>query len=497
MIQIWRTFPLFLILALGSGIAVCQQRIVAPIERSGYEHATSYDSLQAFLNTLGATKGIQVERVAVSPHGRKISAVKISADSAFGTNPSKLRMLIFAQQHGDEPSGKEALTLLIAKFASGQNSRWTENMDILIVPQMNPDGAELHQRRTSDSIDLNRNHVLLTSPETKGLHNLFNRWMPEVTVDIHEYTSGKEWYDSGMVKTGDVQLGMLTHPSTPDRIRQLQHQNIFPFVAARMEQKGYRFQEYIVGSPDTRIRHSTTEINDGRESFGILNSLSFIQEGRKWYGLDDTLRRRAGAQLTSVEALIDYCSMYAGEIRALVSSERLNLPKLAGTNVVLRLEHVSSVAQMKIPVFNLRLNKDTVWSVTPYHSVVQPHLSVKIPSAYIVPKQLTAVLDLLRRHHITMEKITSRHSIHTEVFTIDSVGTEYVEEDPKPQPFGHWKKATSMLHEGDMIVRTGQLQSVLITIILEPESVWGLMGYSVFESLLKKTGAYSIVRVVP
>jgi hypothetical protein len=314
---------------------------------------------------------------------------------------------------------------------------------------------------------------------------------------MHEYSSSKSWSDSGMIKTADVQLGMLTHPSTPERIRQMQHKNVYPFIATEVARRGYRFQEYIVGSPDSRIRHSTTEINDGRQSFGILNSVSFIQEGRKWHGLEDTLRRRAISQLVSVEALLEYCTQHAGEMRSMIAAERSNLFSALGTNVVLRMEHVAGTAQSVIPVFNLRLKKDTVWTITPYHSVVEPRLSVKIPSSYVVPQQLTTVLDLLRRHHIRMEEISAKQSVQAEVYTIDSVGVEYIEEDPKPKPYGHWNKTTTLLHAGDMMVRTDQLQSILITIMLEPESVWGLMGYPDFDTILKKPGVYPILRVEP
>jgi hypothetical protein len=494
-IRIKHAFLLLLGATISYTVVVGQTKIIAPVERGGFSHVTSYDSLQEYLKLIASSPGMQVEQIATSRLGRMVKAVKISADARFGSDTTKLRVLLFAQQHGDEPSGKEALTLLIAKFASLRKSHLTNRLDILIVPQMNPDGSELRQRRTSDSMDLNRNHVLLTSPETKGLHDLFEKWMPEITLDMHEFTSGKEWSDSGMIKTADIQLGMLTHPSTPERIRNVQHQGVYPFIASELKRQGYRFQEYIVGSPDSRIRHSTTEINDGRQSFGILNTMSFIQEGRKWYGLEDTLRRRTESQLASVEALLEYCAQHADEIHLMVSNERSRLSNTAGTNIVLRLEHGFGTIQSVIPVLNLRSKKDTVWTIAPYHSVVQPHLIAKIPYAYAVPKQLTGVLELLKRHHVKVENVSTERSVQAEVCTLDSIGTEIVEEDPKPRPYVHWNKTAISLHPGDMIIKTNQLQSLFVTIVLEPESVWGLMGYNSFDAVLHTPGVYPIYRI--
>ncbi|MCX6133096.1 MAG: M14 family zinc carboxypeptidase [Ignavibacteriales bacterium] len=482
--------------AIGWSIAGAQVRITAPIERAGFSRATSFDTLQVFLKEIGATRHIQVQPLATTLKGRTLPSVSISSSAAFGDDNAKIRVLLFAQQHGDEPAGKEALTLLLAKFARGEHREWLNQLDLLIVPLMNPDGAELRQRRTSDTIDLNRNHVLLTAAETRALHDLFFTWKPEVTLDMHEYSSiSRSWQDAGIEKTADVQLGMLTHPDTPPSIYELQHQHLFPYIASSMEARGFSFQEYIVGSPDTRIRHSTTEINDGRQSFGILNTMSFIQEGRRWRGNEDHLQRRAEAQLASVEAFLEYCSSNAAVIRSTVSRERSKLLTAQGEKAVLRLEHFPGSDKVAIPVFNLRANKDTVWTIAPYHDVVKPSLSVNMPRAYVVPKGLPSVLDLLRRHQIVMEEVRSEKTIEAEVYTIDSIATENIEETNVPRPFLHTKTVNVTLHAGDVMIPTNQWQSRLLAIILEPESVWGLFGYPQFTGLLRKTGTYPILRI--
>ncbi len=289
------------------GVTRAQVHFVAPVERSGYQRVTSYDSLQAFLKEIGSTDIVHVEPLAKSRSGRTLVVAKVSSSKVFGEHTGKLRVLLFGQQHGDEHTGKEALSMLLAEFASGNLRGLLDKMDILVVPQMNPDGSELYQRRTSDSIDLNRNHMLLTSPETRALHDLFYRWLPHVTLDVHEYgTMSRSWSDSGFVRLADTQLGMLTNTNTSPEVRDLQHNNIFAYVSGYMHGQGYYFQEYIVGSPSDRVRHSTTEINDGRQSFGILGTVSFIQEGIKWKTREDSLQRRVKSQLASIRALLEY-----------------------------------------------------------------------------------------------------------------------------------------------------------------------------------------------
>jgi hypothetical protein len=473
-----------------------QKTIVAPVEKNAFSRLTSYDTLQSFISALASRRGITVERIAVTQQGRNVSAVHITSTPPFGSDPSKLRVMIHAQQHGDEPSGKEAMTMLLARLASGRYDSWLKTMDIIIVPQMNPDGSELRQRRTSDSLDMNRNHLILTLAETKGLHDLFWRWKPEVTLDVHEYTSSKEWRDSGMVRLGDVLLGTLTHPNTSEKIRTMQHQGMKQHIAGVMKKARFNFHEYIVGSPDTRLRQSTTEINDGRQSFGILGTMSFIQEGLKWAGLEDSLRRRASAQFTSIEAFLEYCAGHAGEIRTLVQAERAQLPASKGISVALRTEREEGEEKIIIPVHNLRTKKDTVWNVQPYQSVVVTYASDTLPAGYVIPAALAPVAELLRRHNITIETVTKKRVVNAQVYTMDSIAVEIVEEDPKPKPYGRWNEEKIALVPGDIIVRTSQLHAVMLAIALEPESVWGLIGYPGYEQLLNNPGRYPISRIV-
>ncbi|MER3523180.1 MAG: hypothetical protein C4326_03735 [Ignavibacteria bacterium] len=126
-----------------------------------------------------------------------------------------------------------------------------------------------------------------------------------------------------------------------------------------MQQCGYSFHEYIVGSPQSYIRHSTTEINDGRQSFGVLGTVSFIQEGRKWRTLEDQLERGAKSQLASVEALLRICATHAEDIRRIIESERRALSVPASRTVALRMDHVSSTNEMVIPVQQVQTSNDT------------------------------------------------------------------------------------------------------------------------------------------
>ncbi|MCC7317435.1 MAG: DUF2817 domain-containing protein, partial [Bacteroidales bacterium] len=175
---------------------------------------TTYAVLQEKIQTLDQSSDVlSNEIIGTTPQGRNIVAMKFSK-TVFGTDASKIKVLIFAQQHGNEQSGKEATLLLANWLLQPENSDLLKKMDVALIPQMNPDGSEINQRRNANGADLNRNHLVLSEPETQALHRFFDKYLFEVTLDVHEYSPyGEAWQQYGYRKNTAVALGNCTNPN--------------------------------------------------------------------------------------------------------------------------------------------------------------------------------------------------------------------------------------------------------------------------------------------
>ena len=470
--------------------------LIAPVEVGGFSALTSYGELGSFLRDLESRPGFQVQSIGRSRQGREVLAVRLGSAKSAEPDGGRLRILLFAQQHGDEPSGKEALTLFLARCASGEYDEELQMVNIMVIPQVNPDGAELRQRLTTDSIDLNRSHLLLNSPEVRGLHDLFLAWMPEVTVDIHEYGSFADpWVQAGIIKTGDVQMGLLSNLNCSEAIRAYQKERVLPLLRSHLEERGFSFHEYLVGSPPGRIRYSTTEINDGRQGFGMFNTMSFIQEGRTWRALDDQLERRTRSQLAALEGLVRYCAEFAGEIQSLVTAERQRLSNRAGSNFVTIMEYGGSGDSLLIPALDLTSNREVTWRVEPFHGTVRAIASCNLPLAYVVPRELTGILDLLRAHGTAMDTIRRMTTTPGKVFHIDSLTTQILQDEDHLRVWGGGFARRVVLRPGDIVVPVNQAHSLLVATLLEPESMWGLSRYRQFEQLFQ--GAHYPIMTLP
>ena len=183
-----------------------------PLERDNYSKLSSHSDMMSYLKKLDSqSKILTMSIIGKSVQGRDIPALYFSLDKAFGSNrEKKLLVLIYCQQHGDEPSGKEA-ALIAARDLADRGRDILKYLDLILVPLVNPDGAEMGQRQNANEMDLNRNHAILSEPEVFALHQLFLKWMPEVTLDVHEYNALSEnWISNGFIRDAEEMIGGIT-----------------------------------------------------------------------------------------------------------------------------------------------------------------------------------------------------------------------------------------------------------------------------------------------
>lgn len=107
------------------------------------------------------------------------------------------KTLIIATIHGNEDAGTPLVGELMSKLR--QRPSLLDSATVLIIPVANPDGMALRTRNNVNGVDLNRNFPAsnrinnqlngitgLTEPESKILHDLILREMPDRIVTLHQ-----------------------------------------------------------------------------------------------------------------------------------------------------------------------------------------------------------------------------------------------------------------------------------------------------------------------
>ncbi|MFO7524850.1 MAG: M14 family zinc carboxypeptidase [Ignavibacteriaceae bacterium] len=486
-----------LFLTLFFSIERFAQLIKTPLEINNYEKITLYQDLTEFIYYLeGLSDVLTVEVIGKSVDGRNIYALKYS-NSEFGKDESKIKVLIFAQQHGNEQSGKEGALLLASRLIRSDLKDVLNKVDLILIPQMNPDGSETNQRRNGNGADLNRNHLILTEPETIALHKLFNEYKFEVTMDVHEYFPYSEsWNEFGYIKSADEQFGLTTNLNVSDQIRNYSKERVLPFIGSYLNERGFSFNEYVVGGPPNldRLRHSTVDIDDGRQSFGIQNTLSFILEGKngKEYAVEN-IKHRSEGQAAAMLGLLGFVHDNADEIKSLIKTERERLINFSKT-VVLRMEHTENSETISLPVTIASNDKDTIIDVSNYHPTVENLFEVSLPDAYIVPGSDSLLLKLIERHSIYFEE-TLPEILNIEQYIITGIDTIELENIKLADVQVRVNQKTINDLDGKyVLIPTNQSKKNTITLAFEPQSMLGLIHYNMYKYLIENN-EYPILRV--
>lgn len=493
---------IFFFVFILTAVNIFSQSVLTPLQKADYKKITSHIELSQFIQDADEKSDlIKSEVIAKSVEGRELFAVYFSKDG-FGKDESKIKVLIFAQQHGNEQSGKEGALLLINELLKPESQYLFDKIDFVLVPQMNPDGAEKNQRRNGNSMDLNRNHLILTEPETIGLHKLFNKYLFEVTMDVHEYAPYGETYKNyGYRHNDDEEIGTATNINISDDIRTLQKKVYLPFIKKYLNDRNFTSFEYSPGGPPEidYIRHSTFDINDGRQSLGIQNTFSFIQEGLN--GKDvflDNIKHRAEGQMTGMLGLLEFAYNHKDEIKNLVKDGRKNLVEnKVSKQVAIQLDHFADGSKLELPLLSYYTNKDTIVTVNDYRPFVKSIYDVKRPKGYLIPKSLTEIVDWANRHELIYSDYKKSDEDKIEQYYVSGIDSMDFERDIIVNPIVEVKTINPDLLENDYIfIPVNQLRNNVIVIALEPKSELGLVTYKQFEHLLMKGENFPIIRVV-
>ena len=138
-----------------------------------------------------------IEQIGTSVEGRSINHLWFGRGS--------FHVLLWSQMHGDEPTATAALFDLFEHVrrhrAEPPVSRMLDALTVHVVPMLNPDGAERYQRRNAQGIDINRDALMLQTPEGRALKALRDRVEPRFGFNLHNQNWRTSVGDTGRPAT--------------------------------------------------------------------------------------------------------------------------------------------------------------------------------------------------------------------------------------------------------------------------------------------------------
>ncbi len=547
--KIFRAWISLILITLFVPLVFQAQTIKTPAEETNYTEYSQNEDIALFLSRISyLSKEIVVQVIGQTRETRDYPSKELylciiseeGADSPQRLNRNKPTFLLVASQHGNEQSAKEAALWIIRDLAAGELKPLLKKLNFLIIPQANPYGNWVNRRTNEQDLDMNRDHVKLESPEVEAIHHVFRAWMPEVTMDAHE--KGDDYYR--------VSIGCVSNANIHLSLQEFSRNTVLAEVRKALEKRRITFFEYLVSQPmgidssagvryrpeetggrETMLRYSTTDLNDGRNSLGIYETLSFIQECASRHDLE-TLRERTRWQYYGIRFFAESLAAHGQEVMSLVKSLRERLLEKAKIYseqdvVHLSMEYARDENQPELTLKRfkraefpfrgiLKVEKKageplTFNDVAPYpypaeYEVteeivknwfpdVRPVLSVSRPSGYLIPAKHQDVIEALLRHDILVQVFIKDLPLEAEAYKVSDVIPSRYDYLPPEKIEVENMKTQIIAKKGDFYVSCSQPAANLIPCLLEPQSQYGFIRYWDFKLVPEAGNIFAFYRV--
>ncbi|MCW8127122.1 M14 family metallopeptidase [Microbulbifer halophilus] len=191
----------FLLLLSGNALAMADPQTYADYRQPGLDKPSIRQAdMLPLIDRWQSSPLLDVREIARSYEGRPIYRI--------GIGRGDTRVMLWSQMHGDEPTATAALFDLLNYITAPEQADWRagwmDKLSLVIVPMLNPDGAERDIRHNAQSFDVNRDAKALQSPEGRALMAQARSFKPHFGFNLHDQNRHYGVGDSGRMATISV-----------------------------------------------------------------------------------------------------------------------------------------------------------------------------------------------------------------------------------------------------------------------------------------------------
>ncbi len=484
-------------------------------EKSGFLETPRYDETIRYIQRLEkASPWVRLSYIGVTPEGRPLPLVIVDKGSNF--TPEKVRnsgktvLLIQAGIHAGEIDGKDAGLMLIRDMVIlGKHAGSLDNVTILFLPIFNLDGherfgpynrinqngpKEMGWRVTSQNLNLNRDYMKADAPEMRSFLKMINEWDPDLFIDCH-VTDGADYRH---VVTYHLEKNL--HMSSA--VREWSARTYLPYLEEKMKSSGFPLAPYV-GLVDEN------DITKGIES-GVAPprySTAYMARRNRPALLIEThmfksYKERVEGTYWTLLHTMELMAKDRTSLKAALKKSDEESAGLTGSYPGLRFEiDYKKRATIDFLGFNYRTEKSRItdqdWVIwenvpidykLPFYDSVNLTYSAEAPLYYLIPKQWTSVIDVLKAHGIKMSTLKQNEKIWIESYTFQNAkwasrpfeGRIAVECDAQPV------RETREFTAGDVKVEMNQKLGRIIMNLLEPKAPDSFLQWGFFNSIFEQ-----------
>ncbi len=460
-------------------------------ERSGWTELTPHAEVVRFYEDLTRlSPDARARQIGKSREGRPLLKVTLSRPAVATPTEAhasgKPIFFIGAQVHGDEQASKEGLMILARDLAFGDLQHLLDEVVFVLVPQINPDGAESGPwgtRTNRAGYNVNRDYTRLVNPESRAVvEQVLVPWQPHAIVDAHELT-GFRMYDFYALHPSNLNspaapLALSKGPAT-DAVRNA------------IEEAGYSYFPYhlqpsdLTLVPEEGIRAGGYGARILRSYGGVRGAVTLLFESRRDDDARVEIEERTRWQRLAMGGLAQYLANHADDVLEGVAEGRREMAMRgaewdSADSIAIRAEYVSSgLVDYRMP--EPRRGADGGWERTgeilelqvPHADSAVATLSRVRPVGYLLEPHRGDLARKLRDHGIQVERYREPVEAEVESFQVDSVHieAEVYEGYSSRDVWTSTVSRTLELPAGTFLVRATQPLAALAFVLLEPEDI--------------------------
>ena len=491
-----------------------------PFERGNGNQTTTWAECIAFHQRLAEAFGqwLSFERAGRSDGGTPLHVGVFSADGVF--DPAAIhaagRPVFFNNNgiHPGEPEGIDVCMALVRDLCLDDERRAALGRTVLVfIPVYNVDGA-LNRQHTSRvnqvgpeafgfrgnarHLDLNRDFIKADSLNARTFSQVFTRWDPDVMVDTHTSNGADYQHVVTLIATQADKLG----GETGRHLREA----MLPALYADMTARGFPMCPYVNTVKEIPDDGIADFLDSPRFSTGyaaLHHTIGFMPETHM---LKPFAERYRGTRAL-LDSALAWTVAHGDAIRAARAADRA---AVAGGAPV-ALDWALDARRPRTFLFSgftavhepsrlgryqrLRYDRSAPWQKEiAYFDRYDATLSVKPPTAYLLPQAWHDVALRLHAHGVPMQRATRAGTLRAEAYRI-------VAFEKRSQPFEgrHLHEAPGVEIEpmqatvaaGDWLIPLGGRHDRFIVEVLEPQGLDSFFRWAFFDSVLNRKESFS------
>jgi dipeptidyl-peptidase 4 len=469
-------------------------------EASGFTEYTTYDNMMQYLQAV-QSKSLEMRLATYgATHSDRVLPYAIFSRPTV-TQPweawtlGKPIVVFAAGVHGGERTLRESVLIMIRELATpgSEMNKLLDSLVILVVPQINPDGFSADPNPTRGNLwglDLNRDYMKLEQPEIAGyVENVILRWAPHLFIDGH---NGGSWPYNLNYQCG-------SHAAHDQRITMLCDKEIFPAIDRRLEREQFRSWYYTGGNRE-EWRVGGSEPRIGRNYGAFANTVAILFESPGGQPMEVGVR----SGLLGYKAVAEWSGANGTALVDTVHRARrdtIAMGETPGDSVALAVRYEAEDYPVNYLIGEGQGDDRKMVEIKGAKLLKKPVPTIERPRpyAYILPREATAAVALLRQHGIAVEQLREATNLDVAAYTVKGVthAPQYNHAATTSIEVGEVVNIQRTFPAGTYVVRTAQMQGRVAVHLLEAETTDNVIYWNRMDAWVPRPGAAAATSTDP